>query len=243
MSFTEFDARMKSYEQPANICLPNRLPVITRIDGKSFSSYTKTLERPFDLVFINAMNEVARNLCKAIDGAQIAYTQSDEISILIHNYKKLQIVPWGSNRVQKIVSWCAGIASAYMTAESVKVFGEIRPAVFDARVFVLPEAEVCNYFLWRQNDCTRNSIISTARSLYSNKELFKKSTDEMQEMVFQKDINWNEVPVSLKRGRCIVKERRQVGDNIRTNWVVDNDIPRFSADRDYIEKLLVIEQE
>ena len=98
-----------------------------------------------------------------------------------------------------------------------KVFDEVKSdmlvdlgkqsmAMFDARVFQIPElTEVCNYFIWRQQDATRNSISSVAQSLYSHKELEGKSSDEKQEMIFQKGINWNDYSYREKRGGVIGK--------------------------------------
>ena len=80
-------------------------------------------------------------------------------------------------------------------------------AMFDSRVFTIPEqAEVINNLIWRQQDCVRNSISMVAQSLYSHKELHKKSANEMQEMIFQKGQNWNDLDAGKKRGRMIIKE-------------------------------------
>lgn len=247
---TSIGDRMKLYEGAAKSHLPPRMPVILRVDGKAFHTYTKDCERPFDKSLMDAMDNVAIALCKNIQGAQIAYVQSDEISILIHGYKKFSSNPWFDNEVQKMVSVSASIAAATMTVESANIFSNvmehgdseldcIRPAFFDSRVFVLPETEVCNYFLWRQQDCSRNSIQMLARSLYSHKECNNKNGSELQEMTFQKGQNWNDLPTGCKRGRCISKISYENFDKtIRSKWAVDHDIPVFSESRDYINKHL-----
>jgi tRNA(His) 5'-end guanylyltransferase len=107
---------------------------------------------------------------------------------------------------------------------------DYEPAYFDSRAFILPENEVCNYFLWRQQDCTRNSIQMVAQSMYSHKELHEKNSAELQEMTFQKGINWNDYEPYWKRGRVITHEG------------VDRGIPIFTEDRKYIEKFLEIEE-
>jgi tRNA(His) guanylyltransferase len=242
-TYSGLDVRQKAYEQPFNQVLPCRIPLIVRIDGCHFHSYTKTLPRPFDDVFMTAMDNVAAALCQEISGAQLAYVQSDEISLLIHTYKKLDSQAWAGNRVNKITSLTAGIASATMTLESVNVFGEHRSGYFDSRAFVIPESDINNYFLWRQRDATRNSIMVVAQSMYSPKQLHKKNTDELQEMIFQKDVNWNDLPVPYKRGRCIIKETFDLNGAIRTRWIPDNNIPVFSQDTEYIEKYLKTEEE
>ncbi len=223
--------RMKfNYEEAYKIRMPSRLPVILRLDGKNFHSFTRKMERPFDEKFIDTMAELAKFLCEETHTAQIAYIQSDEISILLHNYKKLDTSPYFANEVQKIASISAGLASSWFTSAYQK------QAVFDARVFVLPEAEVVNYFIWRQQDASRNSIAMMAQSKFSPKQLHKKNTNEMQEMMFQKDgMNWNDLPTYKKRGICIFK----ANDG---GWEIDRDIPLFTENRNYIADLLGIEE-
>jgi tRNA(His) 5'-end guanylyltransferase len=200
------------------------------------------------------MNETAMELCKKIPDVQIAYVQSDEITLLIHNYKTHESQPWFAGKIQKMASIASSIASAYFTANSWKLWDKedvvnkatlIRAAQFDARVFVLPENEVCNNFIWRQQDATRNSVQMLARSLYSHKELNFKNNSELQEMCHQKGINWNYVPTQQKRGRCIVRELYSSSANADSDrsWIVDMEIPIFSQDRNYIEQHLATYQE
>ena len=263
--------RMKNYyENVWKIRLPMRMPVILRLDGKTFHTLTAHCDKPFDRNLMHTMDMTALYLCEKIQGAQIAYIQSDEINILLHNYKRLNSDAWFDNELQKMVSVAAGMASACFTInfsggghlprnEPGEVFYNL--AVFDSRAFVLPENEVCNYFLWRQTDWERNSIQMLSQSLYSHKELHGKNMIDMQEMCFQKGKNWNDLPTELKRGRCVVRQEISVDDTIcipvglieqaasnpkcaaKPLWDVDNEIPIFSQDRGYIEKHLAVEQE
>jgi tRNA(His) 5'-end guanylyltransferase len=237
--------RMKGYEVAARTSLPRRLPVVVRVDGKAFHTYTRGLKRPFDQGFVDAMDRVALTLCWELEGATLAYVQSDEVSILLHNYRRLKTQPWFDNQVQKTVSVAASIAAATMTAASHNVFGQgaVHPAYFDARIFVLPEAEVANYFLWRQRDASRNSVQMLARSLYSHAECDEKDNAALQEMCFQRGKNWNDLPAHLRRGRCIVRVGEAEGDALRSRWTVERTIPLFSHDRDYIERHLVVDEE
>ncbi len=235
--------RMKSnYEGVYKIKLPNRLPIIIRIDGKAFSKWTKSCQRPFDDKLINAMDKVAITLCSEIQGAVLGYVASDEISILIHNYKSLDSSAYFDNQIQKIVSVSAGIASSVMTEESINVFGKLKRAVFDARVFVLPEAEVNNYFVWRQNDYIRNSVSMLARSLLSHKECDFKNNLQLKELIINKGKDWNSLPINYRYGRCIEKVSETVLINkkeiTRNSWTINNNIPKFSENSNYIEKLL-----
>src|SRR5262245_49481760 len=101
--------RMKGYEQACRTTLPRRMPVILRIDGKAFHTFTRGMKRPFDEDFSCAMGACAINICEEAQGAAIGYLQSDEISIMLHNYKRLQTCPWFDNQVQKMTSVAASI--------------------------------------------------------------------------------------------------------------------------------------
>jgi tRNA(His) 5'-end guanylyltransferase len=231
--FDSLGDRMKAYERSFDHAMPWRMPVVIRVDGRAFHTYTRGLERPFDRRLMLAMDGVALALCRDIQGARLAYVQSDEVSVLVNAYESLESQPWFGNRVQKTVSIAASIAAAEMTARSVDVFGEIRPAQFDARVFVLPEAEYVNYFLWRQQDWTRNSIQMLARSLYSHKECHEKDQGELQEMCWQKGQNWNDLPIQIRRGRCAVRR----GEGERSHWAIDDEIPIWKNEgRAYVEQ-------
>lgn len=235
--------RIKSYEMAFRLYLTKRLPLIIRLDGAHFHTYTKLLTKPLDPNFISAMDQVAIKLCQEIDGAVLAYVQSDEISILVHNYKTLHTQAWFDNQIQKICSVSASIAASKMTALSPSIFGEVKEASFDCRCFILPEAEVCNYFLWRQQDASRNSVQMLARSLASHKECENKNNSELQELIFQRGQNWNNWPTSYRRGRCAIQKEKQVENVIRHVWEIDNEIPIFSQDRSYIEQHLKVNEE
>lgn len=235
--------RMKRYERAAKTSLTWRLPVIVRIDGRAFHTYTRDCERPFDEFLIAAMDACAIAVCEEAQGAALAYVQSDEISVLLHGYRRLDSQPWFDNEVQKIVSISASIAAAEMTARSPSIFrGEMKRANFDARVFVLPEAEVCNYFIWRQQDATRNAIQMMAHALYSHTALHGKNASDMQEMLFQKGVNFNDAPARHKRGRCVVRAIYEHDGVARHRWTIDNEIPIFTQDRAYVERHLVTEE-
>lgn len=240
--------RQKQYEDSFRITLPNRMPVLIRLDGKSFSSLTKPLSKPINIPFVNLMNDVASYLCENIQGCQLSYLQSDEISLLLNNYKEYDTQPWLGNNLQKITSVPAAWASSIFTSLSTQVFGKMKVIAFDARAWLLPKEDVNNYFLWRQRDCTRNSISMLAQSLYSHKELIGKNSSDKQELCFQKGINWNNLPTFQKRGRCIVKQKtfktginKKTGESVsseRMEWKIDNEIPIFSQDKNYIEQFV-----
>lgn len=265
MSNDSLGDRMKSYEDAYRTHLPIRLPVIMRIDGKAFHSYVKgkspigkEVQKPVDQGLVDCMNDTAIALCKEVQGCKLAYVQSDEISLLLTNYETVDTQSWFDNNLQKMVSISAAVASVTFTQNSWKIWGILdteeipqyltKEAYFDSRAFVMPKEDVTNYFLWRQQDATRNSVQMLARSLYSHRQCTDKNNSELQEMCFQAGVNWNDCPIPQRRGRCIVKtnsvklaQNPKTGESVyaeRSEWVVDNNIPVFSQDRNYIDKFV-----
>jgi len=206
-----------------------RMPVIIRVDGKAFHTLTKQCKRPFDEDFAQIMDLTAKALIDEVQCSRFAYVQSDEISLLLIDYNKFDSCQWFDGNIQKIVSVSASVASVTFNAYGNQI--GLRTGYFDSRAFNITEREVANYFIWRQQDATRNSIQMVAQSLYSHKQLLNKNTDEQQEMIFKKGTNWNDYSTYWRRGRIVVK-----GD-------VDSNIPIFSQDRNYIEMFMEVEEQ
>lgn len=228
--------RMKEYyEQIPKTKLMRRTPVIIRIDGKAFHSFTKGFKRPFDNVLIESMQETMKYLCENIQGCVLGYHQSDEISLVLVDYHKLTSNAWFDYEVQKICSIAASMATVAFNKifeQNCIEYSQIVPntelgrkvmdvyskasekgAMFDARCFNIPKEEVTNYIYWRQLDATRNSIQMVGQANFSHKELHGKSCNQIQDMLMtQKGVNWNDYPIYQKRGSCCIKERYSTVD-------------------------------
>lgn len=210
---------MKDYEMRSSFYLPRRTYAIIRLDGKAFHTFTKGFKRPFDEDLINMMDNTAKHLCEQIQGVKLAYVQSDEITLVLTDFDDVKTQAWFGNNIQKMCSISAALATAefnylydsYLSSNalfSTKSSKKSLP-VFDSRVFCIPEQEeVKNCLIWRQEDATKNSITSVALSYYSAKEIHGKNSNEKQEMIFQKGLNWNNLPVGQKRGRLIIKQQK-----------------------------------
>lgn len=222
--------RMKSqYEDRYRFLLPRRTYTIIRCDGKAFHTFTRGYQKPYDYAIADAMNDAAFALCQGAQGSAFAYVQSDEISVLLTDFATIQTDAWFDGNVQKIASVSAAIATA---AFNRALFGGLdwdrSGALFDARVFTIPDpVEVENYFIWRQQDATRNSISGLAQAHFSPKQLHGVNNAQMQELLFrEKGINWNDCPTDEKRGRAVVYDEMA--------WRIDREIPVFTQERAYL---------
>ena len=99
----ELGTRMKEfYESVPKTKLMRRTPVAIRIDGKAFHTFTRGFNKPFDDVLISAMQDTMKYLCKNIQGCVLGYTQSDEITLILVDYKRLNSSAWFDYEVQKM---------------------------------------------------------------------------------------------------------------------------------------------
>ena len=257
----ELGTRMKEfYENVPKTRLVRRMPVAIRLDGKTFHTFTRRFEKPFDEVLGKSMRETMKYLCENIQGCVLGYTQSDEITLILVDYQNLNSCAWFDYEVQKMCSISASMATMAfnkfftknvnyfeMAHEHDDTINEYcttlvnaaeKGAMFDARCFNIPKEEVCNLIYWRQLDATRNFIQMVGQANFSHKELQNKSCNTIQEMLFaEKGINWNDYPTYLKRGSCCIKTTIQnpnvdIKDGIypKSIWMIDLDIPIFKGD-------------
>lgn len=229
----ELGIRMKeNYENISKTKLMRRTPVAIRIDGKAFHTFTRGFQKPFDNLMVESMQATMKYLCENIQGCVLGYTQSDEITLILVDYKKLNSSAWFNYEVQKLCSVAASMATlafnkyfydnvfVYNATATVDLSSKEYPfkevyskainkgAMFDARAFNIPKEEVTNLLYWRQVNAMRNSIQSVGQAYFSHKELDKKTSDMIQCMLFEeRGVNWNDYPTHLKRGSCCVKNK------------------------------------
>jgi tRNA(His) guanylyltransferase len=213
---SDLGARMKRYEGVSRIYLTPRMPLICRLDGKAFHTYTRGFDKPIDEKIVNAMISVSIRLAKEIQGFKIAYVQSDEISILINDYESFETQAWFDKNLQKVVSVSASITTAYFN-KYMWEFGVDKTALFDSRAFVIPREDVCNYFLWRYQDCVRNSISSLAQSMFSAKQLHGVNTQGMKKLMIQNGTNWDDCNPIQKYGLLITSDGNIISNTFENN--------------------------
>ncbi len=221
--------RMKNYyEDRQRFYLTRRTPVILRLDGRAFHTLTKDMA-PFDARFLECMIAATFSTLEEIQGAKCAYIQSDEVSILITDYDKLNTDAWFDYNIQKVVSVAASEMSVAFT-QSLK-----ESAVFDARVFNLPKEEVVNYFIWRQKDWERNSLSTLTLMYCTHKECMNKNSAEKHEMLHKTGVNWANLEDWKKNGVFI--------ERVGGGWVQHSQCPIFTEDRNSIQKHVDVDKE
>lgn len=261
------DRMKKNYENIYRSFLPVNQYYVLRIDGKNFSKYTKGLDRPFDDGLIADMQETMRFLCEEIQGAQIGFTQSDEITIVFTDLQSEHSDIWFGGNIQKIVSIAASLATCKFNQlrlsrlASYNLDGcslldseidDFKLAQFDARVFSISQRhEALNNVYWRQQDASKNSIQMLARSLFSHKELQGLNGSQLQDKVMlERGVNWNDIAKTKKRGSACYKETKYANipsdshDSTlhipeRKKWVIDNEIPIFSQDWEWFDGKII----
>ena len=252
MNNNDLGKRMKEfYEQVPKTRLVRRMPVMIRIDGRAFHTFTRGFQKPFDDILIKSMQETMKYLCENIQGCVFGYTQSDELTLVLVDYKKLTSSAWFDYEVQKMCSISASMATMAfnkffnnnvdeleMINQADKYYSAIeRGAMFDSRCFNVPKEEVTNFVYWRQLDATRNSIQMVGQANFSHKQLQGKSCNIIQDMLFtEKGINWNDLPVVKKRGSACIKDSEG-------HWFIDENMPILKTTdeedyRCYVDKLI-----
>lgn len=262
--------RMKgNYENRSKTYLTRRSSTILRLDGCHFHTFARRFKKPYDEYFHEAMNEAMMYLCKNIMGCKLGYTQSDEITLVLTDYDTIATEAWFNYGVEKMCSVAASMATlafnkafekatqAYRdnvnaspaaTDEERKLCAAYEKAIavgatFDCRTFTVPDEEVVNCFIWRQQDATRNAVQMLGQTHFSAKELDRKSQSDIQDMLMlQKGINFNDMPTEFKRGICCIRtyvdKETPSGVKTRSVWTLDKEIPIFTKDNQYINRVL-----
>ncbi|KAJ7031391.1 tRNAHis guanylyltransferase-domain-containing protein [Mycena alexandri] len=204
--------RMKRYEAGTEQLLPDDSPALIRIDGHGFSKFTRGFDKPFDVRLHDAMAQLAADLLAYFPAASLAYTQSDELTLVFPATGAAR--PF-NGRVGKLATLAAGYASTRFNHHLAQAAdlpeGKLGIAHFDARAFSVPSAaELLNNLIWRAKiDCRRNSISAFGRQFFSAKELHGLSTDAIVKKVMEeKGVDfWTSTPSWVRYGTTVKREQ------------------------------------
>ena len=229
---TAIGDRMKSnYEDRARLMLTRRMPVITRVDGRAFHTFTRGFERPFDKRIIMAMEKAARSVCEDAQGCKAAYIQSDEASFLFTDYDTITTEAWFDYNKAKVET----ITASIMTAAFNVAIESSRSAHFDARAFNVPREDVANYFLWRMMDWERNSVSMYCGAHFSHKQMHGKGKADQHEMLHSIGRNWaTDLSPAERNGRWLIRGESGFDTtcDITPSWLEVNDLIGFAVNCD-----------
>lgn len=248
--------RFKLYENSSNPTLLRRVPLVVRLDGRSFTRVCRRLREPYEPLFLEAMVDAALGMVGEIDGAVYIYQQSDEISFILKNDQSLESQPWFANRIQKIASITASLATLYFYKAISKFnLDLVGDTCFDSRVFPLPNlAEAVNYLVWRQKDCQRNAV-SKAAKFFLTQKYGKKSTlkllhkkSMLERLILLEEecgiIFEEEFPLSYRNGVAIYKTPISMilddgTSQIRKNWRINWELGDYTENRESTFNILL----
>ena len=226
--------RIKRYERVTQHVATPRMPLMVRVDGRAFHTFTKGFKKPFDADLMAAMDTAAMITAHSIDGCKAAYVQSDEVTFCMTDYDTLNTQGWFGYELPKIISLTASMMSVnFNRALERRLDGTVKSsAVFDSRAFSVPREDVVNAFLWRAKDWERNSLQMLARSHFSTRQLHGKKRADMHEMLHEKGVNWVR--------DCSERERNGTLFYKNVSWCKEHPTASYQAFANRLEPLFAI---
>jgi len=202
--------RIKTYEKTFSYSTLKRMPLMIRVDGRAFHTFTRVLNKPFDSGLITAMVEAALYTAKEMQGFKAAYVQSDEATFCLTDYDTLETEGWFTYKLTKVIS----ISAAIMSVAFNRAYPTDKLPVFDSRAFTVPKEDVVNAFVWRSQDWKRNSLQMYCQSIFSHSELHRKNQAAMHEMLHQAGKNWaTDLSDRKKNGTFLINTEEDIVEN------------------------------
>lgn len=232
MKFDSLKDKCEYYRSLTDYRITPNSYVIVMVDGHKFSNLIKNrFNKPFDNKFISMMNETAKYLCENIQGAKFAYTQSDEISLLITDFDTPMTDSFFSYRLCKMQSLIAAMATAKFNqlyainnlaktinegSKTIDLNKQIPLCTFDCKVWTVPNAnDAFTWFLYRQIDCIRNSKQQTVQTYISHKDISGLNTDEQVALLKERTgVDWHTFADDRKFGRLVKKTETEMEKDI-----------------------------
>lgn len=223
LNWNELADNMKKMEKADSTKLDANKTIVIRLDMRSGGSFVRGLNKPFDDSFSEAMEHTAKELAKQVQGAQLVYFGSDEITILLFKNKvKKEFTPFFEGKLQKTVSLTAAIATAEFNKAWLEIINKTKDsdykeilqrklfnARFDSRAFNIEGEinEALSSIWWRMKDVSRNSVQMLGRKYFSQKQLQNISTRQLEDMLKEINHDWNkEVRTVNKYGNLFIRE-------------------------------------
>jgi len=240
--------RIESYRAVTDYKLLNRVPIIICVNGRGFSKITQLLDKPYCSKFAECMVSTMLRLCTDVEGALFGYQHNDEIVIVARNDQNNDTAPWYDNRLQKICSVTSAIASTHfnncVSSAMIDIAGE---AVFTSQVFAVPTiSEAVNTVIYKQQQNFHTSIqfaclygLINKYDKHNIKEMMSGlNIDEKMDLLAQEcDIDFNEYPLSFRRGVAAYKVPIVSGESMRNKWHINTEPPIFTKDQSFLSNI------
>ena len=242
--------RIDSYQQVSDYKLLNKLPIIITVNGKNFFKLTSLLDKPYSDLFAEAMYSTTMKLCSEIEGAVFAYQHNDEIVIIARNDQSLETEAWYDNKIQKIASATASIATFnFQNFALANDLGIIGDSIFTSSVFSVPNiSEVINTIIYYQQFNFHKSIQFAC--FYELLKKYDKNTikdmltglsiDEKINLLYQEtNIEFNSYPLIFRRGAACYKIPKITDHgNVKNKWIINSELPIFTKDQSFLSNIL-----
>lgn len=256
MKFKNLEDKCQYYRGLTDYRIQGNNDILVMLDGKNFSKLIKNnFKKPFDDDFINMMNKTAQFLCENVQGVKFAYTQSDEISLLITDYDTPETDTLFGGRLCKIQSILASLATSEFNKQFIKYhfnkylddsyncydfkscdigpfINKLKLAQFDCKCWTVPnQNDAFAWFLYRQLDCIKNSKQQTAQTYLPHKQLVGHNADEQIQMVVEKNgIDWNTFDNKYKYGRFVYKIEKLMNTTLPSGETIEYTRNKFTPD-------------
>jgi tRNA(His) guanylyltransferase len=239
--------RIEVYQAVTDYKLLPRVPIIICVNGRGFSKVTQLLDKPYCPKFAECITSTLIRLCTDVEGALFGYQHNDEIVIVARNDQTNETNPWYDNKLQKICSVTSAIATMHFnecaTTIGLNMTGD---PIFTAQVFTTPNiGEAVNTIIYKQQQNFHTSI-----QFACGYELLKKydknairemlgglSTDDKVELLAQEGTDFNDYPLSFRRGIAAYKAPKITDDTVRNKWVINAELPIFAKDQSFLTNI------
>lgn len=249
MSNLKLKSRIEAYQELSDYKLLSRIPLIICVNGRSFSKVTSLLEKPYCVNFAECMFSTMLKLCTEIEGTIFAYQNNDEIVIIARNDQTTETNPWYDNKIQKISSVTASIATLHFNrCISNMELNYLNDPIFTASIFTVPNiVEAINTIIYKQQKNFHNSIQLACFYELLNKKYDKETIKEMLiglsiddkiDLLSQEcNIDFNQYPISFRRGAACYKVPKLEGQVLKNKWFLNKEPPIFAKEQSFLSNI------
>lgn len=248
-----FQQRHQVYEAAYDNIIINRLPIVIKLDGRSFSKLSENLQKPFDHNLTAIFNDTMLSLAKQIDGVIFGYQYSDKIIFILKNDKTKDTDPWCGNKIQALASLSASIATYEFMVhlwEMDPILNLNGPISFKSKVWAIPDNnEIINQLILRQYACVQHavnesvhSVLKTKYGAETNQLLEGKTLEQRKQILSESGISFDSLPKIYRNGSGVYLTPTLIntpqGQITKHKWLLDFELPIFIENKEFIKTII-----